>query len=634
MNIRIELRPNNYHCDITCDVCGQQFDGTMRFSNLSVEYFRPLPPVKGVSGTAQFDRTQIEFKAATGDVGSIHASAATARFYQLDTNDEQAKIAVTAQGALPDALALLDTAPLYYAREIGLDPKRSSGNFTAHLNFAFPLINKLLLKDVAYGADAALTGVGLGAVMFDRDLSQGTLQLKLDPATAQVDGTAQLAGVPLALTWRQSLKDDAAVKTRYDVKTTLDAAQCRALGFGAAADMLTGGSAALTARYERDAKKRAHAVVNLDLGEAALDAKRLNWKKPAGVAATAQVAFDLDDDKLTAISDATFNGVGMDIKAAASFDDQGLSGVTIDHVLSAENDFRGRANRDGQGWHVVVTGKSLDASGVVEDLSKAPPSQGNEPPLAIAANLDRLRLGPQRVATAVALSLVSDGPHWQHASLNAKLSDKTSAQLRYDATGERPFTLTTDDFGALMKLLDLYSDIEGGKFDLTGKAEDRDGRRVLVAKAVGSNYRIVRAPVLARLLSVASLSGIGALLTGQGIPFTRLEGDFQFSTDKIALNNMRAYGGAIGINASGTVDRAGGQIDVSGTLVPAYTLNSVIGDIPLIGNLLVGGEGQGVFASNFRLYGKLEDPQVSVNALSTLAPGVLRNLFLFSPGGP
>ena len=29
MNIRIELRSNNYHCDITCDVCGQQFDGTM-----------------------------------------------------------------------------------------------------------------------------------------------------------------------------------------------------------------------------------------------------------------------------------------------------------------------------------------------------------------------------------------------------------------------------------------------------------------------------------------------------------------------------------------------------------------------------------------------------------------------------
>jgi hypothetical protein len=73
---------------------------------------------------------------------------------------------------------------------------------------------------------------------------------------------------------------------------------------------------------------------------------------------------------------------------------------------------------------------------------------------------------------------------------------------------------------------------------------------------------------------------------------------------------------------------------IAGTLVPAYTLNSVLGNIPVLGNLLLGGEGQGIFAANFRLYGPRDDPKVSVNPLSTLAPGVLRNLFLFSPGGP
>jgi uncharacterized protein YhdP len=123
-------------------------------------------------------------------------------------------------------------------------------------------------------------------------------------------------------------------------------------------------------------------------------------------------------------------------------------------------------------------------------------------------------------------------------------------------------------------------------------------------------------------------------LSGQGIPFNRLEGNVDFTTGKISLKNMRAYGGAIGINASGDIDRIAGQMNVSGTLVPAYTLNSVIGDIPVIGNLLLGGQGQGVFASNFRVYGPTADPQVSVNVLSTLAPGFLRNLFLFSPSGP
>lgn len=608
-------------------------DGTMSFSHLTVAYFPPLPPVKNVDGTATISPTEITFHATGGDLGNIRATAATARFYKLDTNDEQAAITVAAQGPLADALAVLDTPPLYYARDIGLDPKRTSGTFAATLHFDFPLINHLLMKDIAYGAEAKLADVGLGAVMFDRDLTQGALQLKLDPNVAQVDGTAALAGVPLTLSWQQALQDNAAVKTRYLVKATLDDAQRQALGFDKLAPVT--GTVAVDARYDLGAKKQGKAAVTLDLTNAAVAVKQLNWQKPTGVAATATLALDLADDQVTRIDDAEVKGGGMDAKAAVSFDDAGGIAVTIDHLVGGENDFRGSAARDAAGgWRIDLTGRGLDASGLADDLDKSSSSAGAEPPLAIEAKLDRLRLGPDRVASAVALSLASDGPHWQRASLDANLSDKTTMRLRYNASGDRPFTLTTDNFGALLKLLDIYDDIEGGSFTLTGKGVDRDGTRVLVAKAEGADYRVVRAPTLARLLSVASFSGISALLTGQGIPFTRVEGDAEFTTGKIVLKNARAYGGAIGINAGGTVDRAGGQLDIAGTLVPAYTLNSVIGDIPLIGNLLVGGAGQGVFASNFRLYGKLDNPEISVNALSTLAPGVLRKLFLFSPGGP
>jgi hypothetical protein len=43
--------------------------------------------------------------------------------------------------------------------------------------------------------------------------------------------------------------------------------------------------------------------------------------------------------------------------------------------------------------------------------------------------------------------------------------------------------------------------------------------------------------------------------------------------------------------------------------------------------LLLGGEGQGLFAANYQVTGSAADPQVSVNPLSALAPGFLRRLF-------
>jgi hypothetical protein len=56
--------------------------------------------------------------------------------------------------------------------------------------------------------------------------------------------------------------------------------------------------------------------------------------------------------------------------------------------------------------------------------------------------------------------------------------------------------------------------------------------------------------------------------------------------------------------------------------------------VPILGKLLLGGEGQGLFAANYRAVGPIDDPKISVNPLSALAPGFLRNLFLFDAGNP
>jgi len=61
--------------------------------------------------------------------------------------------------------------------------------------------------------------------------------------------------------------------------------------------------------------------------------------------------------------------------------------------------------------------------------------------------------------------------------------------------------------------------------------------------------------------------------------------------------------------------------------VPIYHSNSVISAIPLIGDILTGGEGGGLFAFTYTIRGSFADPSVSVNPLSVLAPGFLRRLF-------
>jgi len=55
-------------------------------------------------------------------------------------------------------------------------------------------------------------------------------------------------------------------------------------------------------------------------------------------------------------------------------------------------------------------------------------------------------------------------------------------------------------------------------------------------------------------------------------------------------------------------------------------INSLLGQIPILGTILTGEKGGGIFAASYKVRGPVEKPEMSVNPLSALAPGFLRNL--------
>lgn len=612
--------------------------GTLAYSGIAIDYFKPLPPARDIDGSAVFDRSTLTFTPTGGRLEGIKVTGGTVRLYQLDTNDEQLALNLTAQGPLQDALLVLDHEPLHYARALAIDPHTVAGRFTADLKFGFPLVHDLTLDQVDFGAAATLDGVAVDNVLFGRKLEDGKLKMQLDRKAMRLSGSAALAGVPVSLEWVENFDATDKTRTRYRVKGVVDDPARARLGLDFFPDRLQG-AVGVDFTYALDRAHRGEATVALDLGPANLALAKLGWKKPAGVPATARLDLAFADEHLIAIRDAVVAGGGMDAELTARFDDKtdggGLSALELKRLITGDTNVSGAVERQAAGgWHITLAGPSFDAAGLVDALQKAPP-QTDAPPLLIEAKLGRLVIGKGRMALDLSGRLQSDGAHWQAADLDAAMPGGGKLTLRFGgALGERKFVLSTDDFGALMRLIDLTDNLRGGKFRLTGTAVDEGARRVLKGHVEGEDYRLVGAPLFARLLSAASLSGMDALLSGKGIPFSRLTADVTYGGGKLAFDNLRAYGGAIGVNAHGGFDEGAGTIDVAGTLVPAYRLNSVLGNVPVLGDLLLGGEGQGIFAANFSVVGTLAAPNVSVNLLSALAPGVLRKLFLFAPEGP
>src|SRR5690606_34039123 len=75
------------------------------------------------------------------------------------------------------------------------------------------------------------------------------------------------------------------------------------------------------------------------------------------------------------------------------------------------------------------------------------------------------------------------------------------------------------------------------------------------------------------------------------------------------------------------IDFGRNAVDIEGTIAPAYVVNSILGNIPVIGDLLQGGKGEGIFAATYKARGSLDQPEITVNPLTALAPGFLRGLF-------
>lgn len=193
----------------------------------------------------------------------------------------------------------------------------------------------------------------------------------------------------------------------------------------------------------------------------------------------------------------------------------------------------------------------------------------------------------------------------------------------------RQLLVESEDAGTMLRAIDLFSSTIGGSMVAKGTFDDLQAGSPMKGTVRVEDFRIANAPVLAKILTLASFTGIGDALNGDGIQFDKLDIDYRLTEHRIHIDDGRMTGPSLGLTMKGQVDRKNDKVDVEGTIVPAYSINSILGNVPLLGPLIVGREGEGIFAFTYRVRGKTDDPGVFVNPLSVVAPGFLRRLFEF-----
>ncbi|MGH7095929.1 MAG: AsmA-like C-terminal domain-containing protein, partial [Stellaceae bacterium] len=608
--------------------------GSMRYHDLTVTYLPGLPPVQHVGGTATATRSELEFRPDTGIVKSLKLTGGTVKISDFAAPVETATVDLDVAGPLRAALEIIDAKKLRYAHAAGIDPAAVGGKAQVRLHFKFPLLAALKLDELDYAAKVRLTATSIAKIALGRDLSAGDFTVEIARNGLRATGGGRFDGLPVTVAATMSFHPKGGPLAVYRIGLRLDEAVRRRLGYDLAPDRLSG-PVALDLTYTQRDPVRASASLVLDLRAARLAVPEANWSKPAGQPGSATIDFDLSHQHIAGPLRLAMRARGLDghYTIALLPDRARVARVDITHLAIGNDDLAGAIVRRGGGWVAGISGRRLDLHPLLRHALSAE-SGSASPPLRISARFDQVVLGRGRVLRGVAAVLSRSGSGWQSMQIDGRFANGHVLSFRLGgALGPRRVGLTSNDLGATLRLFDVADNVAGGRLSVTGELTQAGGKPALRADISGANFSVVRAPVLTRILSLASYTGVASMMSGSGIPFSSLSGRFTYTEDGVALENLMASGESLGITASGTVDLDHDTLDLNGAIAPAHLVNSALGKVPVLGSLLMGGEGQSLFAANYELSGPSGNPGVSVNPLSAIAPGFLRRLFRpFSAG--
>ena len=525
--------------------------GKMQYHDLTIRYLKGLPPIRKVSGTGTLTDRRLDFTPTGGKVKHVEVTGGSLSVTDLGAPVEWQTTDLTLAGPLRDVLEVIDAKPLRYAHDIGIDPAAVGGQAAFALHVKIALLRNLKFDDVEFGVKANLTGAAIVKAAMGRDLSDGNFALAISRPGMHLQGNARFDEIPISVDGGVSFKPKSGPRARYQVSLSLDDEQRRRLEF----DYLAGrvvGPVGVDLTYSLLDAGRAEAEARFDLRAASLSLEEAGWTKPPGTPGTARLVVDFADDRVTRLREIEARAPGLygKFSLALAPDTERIERADIERLVVGDNDLAGTvALRPGGGWRVDVRGRRLD---LTHWLQQSGTASASDPPLLIDARLGRLMLGPRRRLREVSAHLLREGENWQTARIDARFINGHELHLRFGGeAGKRDLTFQSDDLGSTLSLLDVTDNILGGRVAVTGQVSDAAGKRVLHGHVDGEDYNLVRAPGFARALSLASLSAIGSMLAGSGIPFTTLRGDFAYAEDQVVLEDLLAYGGAIGVTANG-----------------------------------------------------------------------------------
>lgn len=616
-----------------------RLDGTMQLQRGRVHWLRPIPPLEEVEARAEFglDEIRIQLAGARQSGTALSSPGATIRLLNLDAGQEQAEIEAQLRGPVPDIVALIRHPRLKLFENRPLDLKQPGGQVEGMLRLGLPLLADIPNEALRVQAQMRITQMRLSDVLMGKRLERGTAELTVDTARLKASGEAQLAGIPTQLSLEMDFRpgNAAQVVERYRAEARPDAS--RIAEFGLDLEGFVSGPVGIRALVERRRSGESRVSIDANLRDSRMTLSPFAWQKAPGTPAAAQAELVVDHENLRAVDRFQVEAPQLRARGKVGFSaGNRLERVDIAEARVQDSRFTAEARPPAQAgapWRFRASGPVLDlgpalaANAAADGDASDTPATG--PSVSVEAQFDRVLLGGGRSLAGIQGRVTADP---RGVLREARIAGQAGPGGAFDVTvlpqgGGRSLLLNAADAGALLRAFDILDQVEGGRLAVNARWDGNRPGATLTGTAEMADFSVREAEGVGKLLQALTVYGMFDAVRGPGLSFSRLEAPFRLTPRSLMVDEARAFSASLGVTARGTIPRQGGAIDLEGTIVPAYVLNSLLGQIPLLGRLFSPERGGGLLAATWQMQGPVQDPSVSVNPLAALTPGFLRGIF-------
>lgn len=603
----------------------------VRFEDIAFSTIGDLPPIEGASGVAVLAGSTFGVDLDAGMVrvpsgktvnidSGLFAIADTAQRYP------EGAIEMRLSGDAGPLSEIGDAEPFKALSKQNVAPSDVTGVATASVSVRTPLREDVTEADVDWRVSIDGVGLACAAPLVGYIVTEANVNILVTPVEITVRGKAKIDGVAADVDMHHPIADGylAGDSGQQMVRLVLDDAARKRLGIGL--DEVLAGS---VATYVSNIENGSGQHYDLDLKRARLVLPGLGWSKGIGVPAS--LSFDLIPiDVGYAVKNLVLEGADFGFSGSATLDsDYGIASADIERFyLRASDSLSFKLRRSKTGYAISASGKSFDFRGFLKSIREAAGSSGT-PDLLLDAKVDRLIGYAEEEIRAAEVSLVSASGVTRKLDFTGKIGDGEIVATYADNGNAATMSVQSPEAGRVLRFADLYSRVGQGYLRVSGSRAGVTGPLVGVVEL--TNFAIVGEPAMKNIVSKTSPHPDGGRSGNDpnNVRFDRLVINFAKSDAAITVREGLLGGGAIGATFNGRFDLTSSTVSINGTYLPAYQVNNLFGRLPIIGFALGGNPAEGLIGVTFKVQGSIDEPQVFINPLSAVAPGIFRKIFEF-----